>query len=308
MGRKSEEGYVKYQHVEKLGTTEVDGILLGDVYVFPKIDGTNAHVWYDLKEEKHYYGSRNRTLSLASDNAGFAEWASRQDNLKDMVAAVGGAHVYGEWLVPHSLKTYKDSAWRKFYVFDIAERDDETGVVKHYHYNKVQALCEEYGIDYIAPIRIIKNPQYDNIVKVTEENTFLIKDGEGVGEGVVLKNYDFVNKYGRQTWAKVVTSDFKEKHNKTIGAPISKGTAYVEEAIVERYLTDDIIDKVFAKLTLEDGWSSKMIPRLLQTVWYDFINENAWEMIKAHKCPTINYKVLNRFVMNRIKNYKQELF
>jgi len=308
MGRKTEEGYVKYQHVEKLGTTEVGGILMGTVYVFPKIDGTNAHVWYDVEEAKHYYGSRNRTLSLASDNAGFCEWANRQDNLKDMAAAVGGAHVYGEWLVPHSLKTYKDSAWRKFYVFDIAERDDETGVVRHYHYDKVQALCEEYDVDYIAPIRIITNPQYDNIVKVTEENTFLVKDGEGVGEGVVCKNYEFVNKYGRQTWAKVVTSDFKEKHNKPLGAPVSKGTAYVEEAIIERYLTDDIIDKVFAKLTLEDGWSSKMIPRLLQTVWYDFINENSWEIIKAHKCPTINYKVLNKFLMNRIKSYKKELF
>ena len=32
--------FTKYQHVERLGTTETDGILDGDVLVFPKIDGT----------------------------------------------------------------------------------------------------------------------------------------------------------------------------------------------------------------------------------------------------------------------------
>jgi len=36
--------YIKFQHVEKLGTSEVQDILLGKVYVFPKIDGTNSHI------------------------------------------------------------------------------------------------------------------------------------------------------------------------------------------------------------------------------------------------------------------------
>ena len=30
--------FTKYQHVERIGTTETDGILDGDVLVFPKID------------------------------------------------------------------------------------------------------------------------------------------------------------------------------------------------------------------------------------------------------------------------------
>lgn len=41
-----------YQHVEKLGTAEVDGILDGTVYVFPKLDGANASVWLDDGEVK----------------------------------------------------------------------------------------------------------------------------------------------------------------------------------------------------------------------------------------------------------------
>lgn len=35
----------KYQHVERFGTSEVEGIDLGTCYIYPKIDGTNASVW-----------------------------------------------------------------------------------------------------------------------------------------------------------------------------------------------------------------------------------------------------------------------
>lgn len=37
--------YRSYQHVERLGATETNGILDGTCYIFPKIDGTNATVW-----------------------------------------------------------------------------------------------------------------------------------------------------------------------------------------------------------------------------------------------------------------------
>ena len=39
--------FKKYQHIERLGTLEVEGIELGTCYVFPKIDGTNGSnlVW-----------------------------------------------------------------------------------------------------------------------------------------------------------------------------------------------------------------------------------------------------------------------
>ena len=39
--------FEKYQHVERFGTSEVEGIELGRTYVFPKLDGTNASVWLE---------------------------------------------------------------------------------------------------------------------------------------------------------------------------------------------------------------------------------------------------------------------
>ena len=284
--------YVKYQHIEKLGSNEVDGVMIGDVYIFPKIDGTNAQAWYD--GEKMCYGSRNRELSLDNDNAGFMTAMVEDVGLTELCKAYEGHRVFGEWLVPHSLKTYRDDAWRKFYIFDIATIVAEK--VAHLHYDIVQTLCEANELDYIPPIRIIRNPAFEDILKTLDQNDFLIRDGEGIGEGVVLKNYQFENKYGRQTWAKVITSEFKEKHNKTMGAPITKGTDMVEEHIVIEYVTTALIEKTIAKISLDnDGWNSKLIPQLIGRVYHDLVKEHSFDFCKKFKNPTVNFKILNKF-------------
>lgn len=58
--------FKKYQHIEKLGTTEVEGILEGQVSLFYKIDGTNSCIF--LKDDNTLgFGSRTRELTLDKD-------------------------------------------------------------------------------------------------------------------------------------------------------------------------------------------------------------------------------------------------
>lgn len=293
--------YQKYQHVERFGTDEVDGIEVGECYVFPKIDGTNAHVWHDGKTFR--CGSRHRELTLENDNAGFMAWAVEQDNLQAMAKKLKGYHIFGEWLVPHSLKTYREDAWRDFYIFDFVTPDGE-----HWRYEKWKAFADEYNVNYIAPLRVIKNPTYENLTKCLDANNFLIEDGKGAGEGIVIKNYDFVNRFGRQVWAKIVTSSFKEKHHKEMGAPLVSGSQMIEEQIVEKFLTDEIIDKVLANIKSSGGWNSRYTPRLLQTVFYDFVRECTWGYVKEFKNPKVDFKTLNRFVQLRTKSHLSDLF
>jgi len=299
--------YKKYQHVEKFGTSEVDGINFGTCYIFPKIDGTNGHIWED--GESIRLGSRRRELTLEEDNAGFCRWFEETSGVRDKFTQIfdvfPDAHIYGEWLVPHTMKTYRDDSWRKFYIFDIRRRDDS-----YVKYNEYKEILDTVGYeDYIPPLRIITNPTEENIVKCLEANDFLIQDGQGVGEGVVVKNYDFVNKYDHVVWAKYVRSDFKAKHIKEMGAPEIKGSDYIEEKIVETFLMDDIIDKVHANIMADkDGWHSKCIGELLGRVFHDFVKEECWNFISKNKLPTIDFKTLNRFVVMRIKSHKPELF
>lgn len=306
----------KYQHLERFGTSEVQNIELGTVYVFPKIDGTNASVWLG-EDGQLRAGSRTRELSLEADNAGFL--ASLQtghgQNVLQYLQENPTHRLYGEWLVPHSLKTYRADAWRRFYVFDVAidklpeeiahDSDDK---VKYLPYDVYKPLLEEHGLDYINPVKIIKNGDYDSFIHELQLNCFLIEDGKGCGEGLVLKNYDFRNRFGRQTWAKIVTSEFKEKHAKEMGAPVHAERKLIEEAIAAEFVTQALVDKVHSKIDLDGGFTSRKIPQLLHTVYYDVVREDCWNFIKAHKNPTINFGTLQHFVFGRVKSLKPELF
>lgn len=306
--------FIKYQHLERFGTPEVRNIELGDCFIFPKIDGTNASVWIDSNGNIQA-GSRNRHLSLEKDNAGFLEWVLKQENIKNYLLENPKHRLFGEWLVPHSLKTYRDNAWRNFYVFDVAIDKEENEIthegdskVKYLHYDVYKILLDKHQIDYIPPICSAKNASYDQLINQLQKNVFLIEDGKGVGEGIVIKNYDFKNKYGRNTFAKIVTSEFKEKHAKTMGGGDIKGKKMVEEEIAKEYVTKALVEKIIAKIDNDGGFNSRKIPQLLNTVFYDVIKEESWNFIKKHKQPTINFKTLQHFVFAEVKLKSPELF
>lgn len=299
--------FVKYQHIERFGTDEVEGIELGKVYIFPKLDGTNSSVWLD-NEGNLKAGSRNRELTLDKDNGGFYAYALSQPNIKAYLEKHPTHRLYGEFLIPHTLRTYRNDAWRKLYIFDVCI-DKEDGGVEYIPYEIYQPLLEEFSIDYIPPLAILKNGNYEMFLKALEKNVFLIEDGKGVGEGIVIKNYNFYNKYGRQTWAKIVTNEFKERHHKAMGAPVIKSTKMIEERIVEDFCTEAFIEKEYAKIVNDNnGWTSKYIPQLLGRVFSELIKEEMWNIVKTYKNPTINFKTLNTLVINKIKTVKKDMF
>lgn len=305
--------FIGYTHIERLGTTETQNIELGECYIFPKIDGTNSSVW--LSDGELQAASRTRQLTDEKDNAGFFEWAKGQTNLLEYLKENPTHRLFGEWLVPHSLKTYRSEAWRKFYVFDVAI-DKESEQITHdgdshliyLHYEEYKPLVEKFGIDYIPPVCKLTNGSYEQLVNQLMKNVFLIEDGKGYGEGIVIKRYDFRNKYNRQGWAKIVTSEFKEKHSKEMGPPDMKGEKMIEHEIAKEFVTKALVEKEFAKIEVADGWSSKMIPRLLNVVYYSVVKEECWEFVKKHKNPTIDFKRLMHFVFSEVKTHKPELF
>lgn len=305
--------FKQYQHLERFGTTEVQEIQLGKMHVFPKIDGTNASVWMD--NGKIQAGSRKRHLSLDKDNAGFLEWVLTQSNLVEYLEANPTHRLFGEWLVPHSLKTYREDAWRRFYVFDVAVDKTEDEILHqqdselvYLGYDEYEPLLRSHNIEYIPPICTIKNASYEQIINQLIKNVYLIEDGKGTGEGIVLKNYAYRNKYNRQTWAKIVTSEFKEKHAKEMGASELEGKKMVEVEITEKYVTAALCEKVYAKIENESGFTSKQIPQLLNVVFYDIVKEEAWNFVKEHRNPTINFKTLQHFVFAKVKEKLPRLF
>ena len=290
-----------YMHIERWGTSEVEGIEHGTCFVYPKVDGTNASVWLDGSDI--CAGSRTRQLSLESDNAGFLAWVNTQPNILDYLLEHPTHRLHGEWLVPHTLKTYRKDAWRRFWIFDV-EVDDI-----FLSYDTYNVALEKHKLDYIIPSFRAENIHFEYLLESLKKNTFLIEEGSGLGEGVVVKNYDFTNKYGRTIWAKVVRQEFKEENAKTFGINTIGLMAPVEKLAVDKFVTEAMIDKVLAKIVNEvGGWESKYIPRLLNTVFFDLVKEETWEITKEFNLPTISFKSLKAYTFQRVKAYKKELF
>ena len=296
-------GFKAYMHVERWDTQPVQGIEHGTCFVFPKIDGTNASVWLG-DDGLVRAGSRTRQLSIGSDNAGFYAWVSQQDNLIAYLNANPTHRLFGEWLVPHTLKTYRKDAWRRFWIFDV-QTDDGTYI----SYDTYSPELEKFGLDYVVPMFKAENIHLEYLLRALEQNTFLIDEGSGFGEGVVVKNYDFINRHGETVWAKVVRQAFKEENAKTFGINTIGLVDPVEKRIVDKFVTEAMIEKVYAKIVNEVGaWESKYIPRLLNTVFYDLVREETWEFLKEFNLPTISFQSIKAYTIQKIKSVKKELF
>lgn len=305
--------FKQYQHIERVGTSSVDGLLKGKCYITPKIDGTNASIWLGEDGEVHR-GSRKRDLTVGDDNAGFREWVNMHPNFKEYLVAHPTHRLYGEWLVPHTIKQYVDSAWRNFYVFDVTKDTGEKDsygepIEKYLPYEDYFWRLEAHNILYLKPLAIIENPTIEELKELMEKNTFLMKEGE-VGEGIVIKNYDFVNKYGRIVWGKMVRAEFIKKNGgKPKAIKDKEGYGETEISIVNTYITETLIDKEKAKIELEKGgWESKYIGQLLGTVYHCLIEEEMWNIVKKYKNPTINFKQLQVLTTEKIKELKEDLF
>lgn len=293
---------LKYVHLERFGTDEVDGINIGECHIFPKIDGTNASFWNE-GDGIFRCGSRNRELAIDDDNAGFMNWAIQQAALRALAADFPQHRFFGEWLVQHSLKTYRDDAWRRLYIFDVLKPDGE-----FMHYDEYSEILKARGIEFIPCMLKSNNPTYEILLKATENNRFLLQDGAGVGEGIVLKQYGWKSRFGRTTWAKLITNTFKDKHIQEMGGAVVNAKL-VEEEIANEFINEHMVEKIIAKIRTDQGsFTARSIPQLLGMAFHDLVTEELWQAVKQHKNPKIDFKTLNHCAIRRVKDLKPELF
>lgn len=299
----------KYPHLEKWGRPEVEGIEDGECLVFPKLDGTNGSMWVDYAGHVHA-ASRRRELGSGADNHGFWAWANGgAARYQAFLREHPNLRLYGEWLVPHTFTGYRDNAWRRFWVFDVY--DDSTEQFLHWDaYGNLLMHCK---LDVVHPLCHITNPVLDQLLSAAEANHFLCRDGAGPGEGIVLKRYDFTNRYGRTTWAKLVRNEFKDAHTKA-KTPVLGERAQPEVLIARAAVTQALVDKERHRIAVElqelghPVPRGKLIPRLLETVYHCVVVEELWAQLKKLKDPTVDFKKLRRHVIARTKQLAPDLF
>jgi len=138
--------FIKYLEVERLEKEDCEGLLDGVCDIFPKIDGTNSSIWYDQESAIICCGSRNRNLTdpLTKDNHNFRDYwvLTNHDKLQEFFLAFPNLHLFGEYLVKHTLKTYRASAWNQFYIFDVWDDLNRRWLA----YDEYAPICQNFYI------------------------------------------------------------------------------------------------------------------------------------------------------------------
>jgi len=276
--------FIKYEKIHRLGKEETNGILIGNCFIQEKIDGANTQIWMEDGEIR--CGSRNNILESGFN--GFVDYVNEHEGIKRLLTENPEWRLYGEWLVRHTVQ-YNETAYKQFYLFDILVGD------KFLTTDEVYAHAIEYDIKTPKLFGYIENPTIEQLQEFVGKSDL----GE-YGEGIVIKNFDFVNQFYRCDYAKLVTEKFKETNSLVFGGNNKHSESYWEMYIVNQFITLERIKKIMHKIQplIEKKLDFEHTPRIAGTVLNDMITEEAWTIF--NKVPSVNNKLLKNLASRKI--------
>lgn len=287
-----------YPKIQALHKEECEGILNGTCYIQEKVDGANASIWLGDDGEVHY-GSRSRDLFLAQDNFnGFGDWVKAHPKLKEFLREFSNMRLNGEWLVRHTIG-YKETSYKKFYLFDI----EECGYTLPFE--NMYKLAQEYDIPTVQLFGKFENPTLEQIKEFAGKSEL----GEK-GEGVVVKNLEFKNKFGDEQFGKFVTQEFKEDNGVTFGGNNKFSETYEEMYYLNKMMTLSRVQKICHKLESAEGrLSEKDIPKIMGSCFHDLIQEEGWVIANemAKKGKPFNFKSFKSLCDKKSKSIFMEI-
>lgn len=306
-------------HVERIDSDDVQGLLDGKCSIFPKMDGSNMGVYSEDGEMRMM--SRNKEITYTEEP--FAVFARSHKNIARFVRDFPGLRLYGEWMVPHTVKSYIPEVWGRWFVFDIMvespgseytymdkdrnERHLDCRDLEYIPYDDYVPLLEAYGIEYVDRICEEESPSLERLGEIADkEDTWMMADG--CGEGIVVKRYGYSNPYGRSIWAKVINSEYSkfkvESRKLKMEAKLAGGSA--EYKIARTYVTPDVVNKEYDRILADKG---VVYPgQLLGTMFHVLVKENMWDALKKFRVVEINFRTLRRECDQRVKMTRPEVF
>ena len=305
--------YRSYTHVEALN--KYPDYLLGDIYITPKLDGTNACVYWENGEVKA--GSRKRAINIDSDNAGFALWVQTSKNdeaiaLREFFTNSGRTNwiIYGEFGVGSvaTIKRYIPGTASQMWIFDVYDIQEQKFVSR----NDWAPVLTQWDLnEWIIPIiGALHNPTMNDVVAYLDRNHFRLADDDPEpGEGIVIRNEDYRDKFGKYIITKIVRAEFRAGKSVNKSAP-KKLPDNLEAAIVNEYIVESDILKTKAKIALDCGTpefdlsSGKQIGMLLNYVYRDLlVEEIPYIVTKRYKGCTINFGELRHCSDTKVRSF-----
>lgn len=291
----------KYTDIVRLGHKSTRDVLKeGDqIVIWEKADGANASLTRDGDKIRAF--SRNTELSEENNLGGFYQF-TQSLNVYDLIP---GDIYFGEWLNPHKVK-YPEHQ-KKFFMFDIY--DSELG--QYIHHNIVRLEANRLGL-LLMPIfyegPYISFEHLQSFVGRTDLGGML---GDiPTGEGIVVKNVDYRDKWGNQMFVKLVTDKFaevqKQKPAKDPNRPKTQ-----EEIFAEMTVTRARVEKLMHKLVDENVMTQdemcienmgKILKNLSMRVYDDVMKEESDSLPEGY-----DDKVVRKEVGKKVPQFVKEV-
>lgn len=265
----------KYMDIIRYGKASTQGIIKeGDkISITEKIDGANASFTVD-KENTNGVSCYSRRLILNEENTlrGFYKWVN--DNIVPIKDKLNPNYRYiGEWLVSHKVQ-YQEDKYQQFYMFSIWDENKEEYVSDEI----VISEAERLGLKTVEYFYIGDFISYEHMSSfIGKSNITKMPD---TGEGIVVKNSNYFDKYGKQVFVKLVSENFAEIQKQKL--PKNPNIHEKEVAIIKTVLTKPRVDKLMHKLIDENELTrdefvienmKKLIKLLGNRVYEDMIKE-----------------------------------
>lgn len=281
---------IKYCDIERLGSEENESIFKypdDELIIEEKIDGGNASFF--VQDGLIHMCSRSRDLLECRDEKAFAKERKYLYGLiQSKVHELNPDYIYyGEWGMKHTL-TYETLPG--FIGFDIRVKSTMEGNAADFiGYGAMKEEYDRLGIPTVPLLDRIKVKDF--LKKKPEDYITKSRFGTTLMEGIVIKNYNRKNVWGRQIFAKIVREDFKEQNRATFGS-IKGDKDNDSAAIIEAFATDARIRKQVHKLVNEAGHAlgMELMQHLPVMVIEDIFKEETKTILK-------NYKNINTATM-----------
>ncbi|NTU19640.1 RNA ligase family protein [Brevibacillus sp. HB1.2] len=293
----------KYTDVVRLGHQTTEGVFnVGDfIIIQEKLDGANASFRYDEETNSIRAFSRNMELHEDENLHGFFQWT----HLLPKEELVAGMVYFGEWLNPHKIKYPQYE--KQFFLFDMYD----TVACEYVDFSIVEREAQRLGLQ-LVPVFYQGDYQGEEHLRSFVGKTALggkLRDEE-IGEGIVVKNADYRDRFGRQIFVKIVTDVFSEvkrqKPPKDPNQPKSE-----EVLFVEQYVTLARVEKFLYKLidegVLEETFGVKDMGIILKNlnlrIHEDLLKEEANALPDGY-----DEKELHKVISKVIPLFVKEIF
>lgn len=221
--------------------------------------------------------SRNQILTEENRLRGFYDWVL--NNITPIKEKLNTNYRYiGEWLVSHKV-SYQEGAYYNFYLFSIWNEETE----QYVHDSIVQLEAKRLGL---------KTPEYfyegeyisfEHLMSFVGKSNLTLE--HDTGEGIVVKNVNYIDRFGKQMFVKLVSEKFAEVQKQKLPKNPNKDNSFI--LTIKSVLTKARVEKLLYKLLdeqlISEDYSIEdmgILLKLLGNRIYEDIHKEEFEIIK----------------------------